>query len=173
MYNVWSARMKEKVECIIMKVKIIIYTLFVMVFLYMVEQVLYTPYLIKTLIKIPLFLLLPMALYKYDFKIKWSMGLHKADVPVIAFWSGMVFIVIIAAFYLLKPMIGIDNIVSDITGRMDLSRNKILLVGIYTIFVNAFIEELFFRGFIFQGLLKAGWNRLAYIFSALAFALYH
>src|SRR5665647_37077 len=94
MYNVWSARMKEKVECIIMKVKIIIYTLFVMVFLYMVEQVLYTPYLIKTLIKIPLFLLLPMALYKYDFKIKWSMRLYKADVPVIAFWSGMVFIAV-------------------------------------------------------------------------------
>jgi len=155
------------------KITIIAYTLFVMVFLYIIEQVLHTPYLIKTIIKLPLFLLLPMALYKYDFKIKWSMRLHKSDIPLILFWSVLVFLTIMVAFYFIRPLIGMDDIVSDISGRMAVSRNEIVFVGIYTIVVNAFIEELFFRGFIFQGLVKAGWHRLAYVFSALVFALYH
>ncbi|MDF1618264.1 CPBP family intramembrane glutamic endopeptidase [Petrocella sp. FN5] len=155
------------------KITIIAYTLFVMVFLYIIEQVLYTPYLIKTLIKLPLFLLLPMALYKYDFKIKWSMKLNKSDIPLISFWSVLVFLTIMVAFYFVRPLIGMDDIVADISGRMAVSKNEIVFVGIYTIVVNAFIEELFFRGFIFQGLVKAGWHRLAYIFSALVFALYH
>ncbi len=155
------------------KITIIAYTLCIMVFLYIIEQILHAPYLIKTLIKLPLFLLLPMALYKYDFKIKWSMRLHKSDIPLITFWSVLVFIVIMITFYLIRPLIGIDDIISDISGRMAVSRNEIILVGIYTIVVNAFIEELFFRGFIFQGLIKAGWHRLAYVFSSLVFALYH
>ncbi|MCF8018022.1 MAG: CPBP family intramembrane metalloprotease [Vallitaleaceae bacterium] len=156
-----------------MKKKIIAYVFVSLISLYIIEQILHAPYLIKTLIKLPLFLLLPMALYKYDFKIKWSMRLHKSDIPLITFWSVLVFIVIMVTFYLIRPLIGIDDIISDISGRMAVSRNEIIFVGIYTIVVNAFIEELFFRGFIFQGLIKAGWHRLAYLFSSLVFALYH
>ena len=160
--------MKNKIT-----ITIIAYTLFVLVFLYIIEQIRHAPYLIKTIIKLPLFLLLPMALYKYDFKIKWSMRLHKSDMPLIIFWSVLVFGIIMVAFYVVQPFIGMGNIVSDISGRMAVSRNEIVYVGIYTIVVNAFIEELFFRGFIFQGLVKAGWQRLAYVFSAMTFALYH
>jgi membrane protease YdiL (CAAX protease family) len=156
-----------------MKKKIIAYVFISLFFLYIIEQVLHAPYLIKTLIKLPLFLMLPMALYKYDFKIKWSMRLHKSDIPLIIFWSLLVFLTIMVVFYLIRPFIGIDDIISDISGRMAVSRNEIIFVGIYTIVVNAFIEELFFRGFIFQGLIKAGWHRLAYVFSSLVFALYH
>ncbi len=48
-----------------------------------------------------------------------------------------------------------------------------ILAAVYTIFVNSLIEEYFFRGFIFQGLLKKGWNKRAFIISSSAFAIYH
>jgi len=43
----------------------------------------------------------------------------------------------------------------------------------YIVLINAFLEELFFRGFIFINTFNLGFKRFAYMFSSVLFALYH
>jgi membrane protease YdiL (CAAX protease family) len=74
---------------------------------------------------------------------------------------------------MLQSVIDVSLIAKDFSERMALTKKMIIFAGLYTIVVNFFIEELFFRGFVFQGLLKSGLNKGAYIISSLAFALYH
>jgi membrane protease YdiL (CAAX protease family) len=79
---------------------------------------------------------------------------------------------IIMTFLVTKQFIHIDNIVIDIQSRMKISKGIIVIAAVYTVFVNSFIEEYFFRGFIFQGLI--GINKpLAFVASSLLFAIYH
>jgi len=139
----------------------------------MVEQVLQFPYILKTAIKLPLFLAVPVIIYKYKSNLKFSVKLKKEDLKHMALWSIFVFAVIFIAYFILQSFIDVKAISDDFNNRMLLSNTTLVFAGLYTIFVNSFIEEIFFRGFIFQGLLKAGWNKRAYIYSAALFATYH
>ena len=47
------------------------------------------------------------------------------------------------------------------------------LAALYITFGNSLLEELFFRGFAFLALYRSGYKKLAWTFSAIAFALYH
>ena len=84
-----------------------------------------------------------------------------------------VFLIIFAVSFSLKPLLDVEAISSDFSNRMMLSNRGMILAGVYTTFVNSFIEEYFFREFIFRSLLKQGWHKPAYIISAAAFAVYH
>jgi len=56
--------------------------------------------------------------------------------------------------------------------KKHITATTFFLVFSYITFVNSFLEELFFRGWVFRTL--SSWNlAIAYIFSALLFALYH
>jgi membrane protease YdiL (CAAX protease family) len=48
-----------------------------------------------------------------------------------------------------------------------------IFVAVYITFGNSFIEEYFFRGFIFLKLHESGCRKTAYVFSSLLFSLYH
>lgn len=152
-----------------MKLKIIIYSIISLVILYFSEQIFMLPYITKTIIKIPIFFLIPIIYSKYNlaFKIK------KLEVKYILLFSLFIFSIIMSAYYILKPFIDINAISYDFSNRMLLDKSSIIIAIIYTLFINSFIEEIFFRGFIFQGLLNQGWNKRAYIFSSSLFAVYH
>lgn len=156
-----------------MRKVIITYSIFCIVFLYLIEQVFMMPYIVKTLIKIPMFLVFPIMIYKYKLKIKFSVKIKSSEVKFLVIWSLLVFAVIIAAYGVLSSFVDVSRISEDFSNRIMLSDNSVILAGIYTIFVNSFIEEVFFRGFIFQGLLKSNWNKRAYVYSAVIFATYH
>jgi uncharacterized protein len=66
-------------------------------------------------------------------------------------------------------LISLDTIKNDITQRLGISATTYIFVGLYVTFGNSFLEEYFFRGFIFFNLPK----RLGYIYSPLLFAAYH
>lgn len=153
--------------------KIIAYTIACLIILYVVEQVLMTPYIIKTIVKIPMFTLFPFIIQRHLLKSKVSLVMKRSEQKFTLFWSIFVFVLIFAAAFSLKSFIDTEAISSDFSNRMQLSRQSMILTGIYTIFVNSFIEEYFFRGFIFQKLLKQGQNKSAYIISSAAFAIYH
>ena len=156
-----------------MKRIIIAYSIVCLLILYMVEQVFMTPYFIKTIIKIPLFTLFPFVIQRCLLKSEFSIRIKKPGQKIILFWSVFIFVIIIAAAFALKSFIDIEAISSDFANRMKLSGQGMVLAGVYTILVNSLIEEFFFRGFIFQELLKRGWKKPAYIISSAAFAMYH
>lgn len=156
-----------------MKKVIISYSFVCLIVLYAIEQVLMTPYIIKTIIKIPMFTLLPFLINHYLIKLKFSLRIKKSEQRYILKWSVLVFVITFAVAFALKSFIDVEAVSSDFSNRMMLSNRDMILAAVYTIFVNSLIEEYFFRGFIFQGLLKQGWHKTAYIISAAAFAVYH
>ncbi len=156
-----------------MTTKIIVYAVACLIILYIVEQVLMTPYIIKTIVKVPMFTLFPFLLQQHLLKSKVSLKMKRSEQKFTLFWSIFVFVLIFAAAFSLKSFIDTEAISSDFGNRMQLSRNSMIIAGIYTIFVNSFIEEYFFRGFIFQEMFKQGRNRSAYLISSAAFAIYH
>ncbi len=144
--------------------KIILYAITVIVALFIVEQVLTLPYIIKTAIKLPLFTIYPLYMMK---GVKLSGNFKKPMVVAI-----MIFSIIIIAYLILGVFIDVEAIRYDMSHRMDINKSMFVIAALYTVFINAFIEEVFFRGFIFKGLLVYS-RKLAYIISALSFATYH
>ena len=156
-----------------MKKIIIGYSLISLLILYMLEQIIMTPYVIKTIIKIPMFTLFPFLIQHFMLKSKLSMVIKKSERENILFWSVFIFIFIFIISLSLKPFLDIKAISLDFRNRMMLSHRDMILAGVYTIFVNSLIEEYFFRGFIFYGLFRNGWYKSANIFSSAAFSIYH
>ncbi|MCH4888202.1 CPBP family intramembrane metalloprotease [Acidaminobacter sp. JC074] len=144
--------------------KILLYTLTTIIILYFVEQVVMLPYVVKTLVKLPLFVVYPLYSMK---KINFRSSYKKTGIA-----SLFVFTVIIVAFFIFRGFIDIEAIRYDMSHRMQIDKSLFILAALYTVFINAFAEEIFFRGFIFKGMLKYS-RKFAYVLSALAFSIYH
>lgn len=84
---------------------------------------------------------------------------------------GLAYCTIIGAFFVLKNFIDLSTIKDNLVAKEGLTKDNCLYIFIYIILINSFLEESFFRGFMFRGLKN---NRLlAYLISSLFFALYH
>ena len=142
-----------------------------------VDGVLQPPYLYKSLIKIVLFLLLPMlyfVLYKgkgTDLKKLFSLRLR--DVLMALLLGVGVFAVVLGAYFLLGDYIDLSGIRDSLTAGIGVTAENFLYVALYISFVNSLLEEFFFRGYAFLTLKKEKSRVFAYLFSAAAFALYH
>lgn len=146
---------------------IILYSLLCILVLYVSEKVLELPYIVKTLVKLPLFTLVPaMSLFTIKSKLKAN------NFKNTLLTAGGVFTIIIVAFLFVNRYIDFTIIQEDFTSRLNISKSMFIFAGLYTIFINALIEELFFRGYIFLNMSRIN-RRMAYLFSAALFAVYH
>ena len=152
---------------------IIIVSVIVVSLLFYVEQVLAIPYIYKTIIKLPLFVLLPFIIKRFILNEKMSFHMDKTSIKLVLLSSVFVFSVVGLAFLIARGFIDQTLIIEDFESRMKITKTMFAFAGVYTIVGNAFIEEYFFRGFIFQSLYKKGYHRLSYLLSAILFALYH
>jgi len=80
---------------------------------------------------------------------------------------------VVLAFLGTEHLIDLKFIEGDLISYYRLTRENFILYGLYIVFVNSLLEEVFFRGFIFLNLKKLGHPRLAYLLSAGLFSLYH
>lgn len=132
-------------------------------------------YIIKSSIKIGLFLLLPLIYakiksdvsYKYLFKFDWkhftvSIGMGLA-----------VFAFILAAYKFLGPYFDFTSVTDSMEKESGITAENFLYIAIYISIVNALLEEFFFRGFAYLELKKWTSRGSALTISAGAFALYH
>ena len=142
-----------------------------------VDGILQPPYLYKSLIKIVLFLLLPL-LYFVLYKgkgtyLKKLFSFRMRDVLMALALGVGVFSVVMGAYFLLRNYIDLSGIRDSLTAGAGVSAENFLYVAVYISFVNSLLEEFFFRGFAFLTLKKEMGRRFAYLFSSAAFALYH
>ena len=84
-----------------------------------------------------------------------------------------VYAVILGGYLLLKDVFDFSNITEALTKNIGVNGKNFIFVSIYISFVNSLLEEFFFRGFAFITLSKLTGRKIAYIFSAGVFALYH
>lgn len=156
-----------------MKKWIIVTAIIVCLILYFVEQILEVNYVIKTGTKWALFLGIPLLLDKYIDKRAVEKHFHKEGL-IFGFLFGLgSFAVVIGAYFLLQDFINFPFIINELQTKSKITAANFIFIAIYVTFGNSFLEEFFFRGFIFLNLKHLGSEKLAYIFSALLFALYH
>ena len=144
--------------------------------MFIVDYYLKPGYVIKSLVKIILFLILPLVFTAIDkniflkdyFKIKDRKQLIRS-----VFLGIGVYVIILGAYFILKDFINLDNIKERLLESISVDKNNFVIIAIYISFMNSLLEEFFFRGFIFLGLKKLEKRIYAHIISALAFAIYH
>ena len=142
-----------------------------------VDGVIMPTYLIKSIIKIVLFLLIPMIyfiLYKdrTDYLKRLFVPKKKDFVLALLLGAG-VYGVIMSAYFILRSYIDLTTIKDSLTSGIGVNAQNFLYVAIYISFVNSLLEEFFFRGFAFLILKQEINKRFAYVFSSAMFAIYH
>ncbi|MFA9398384.1 MAG: CPBP family intramembrane glutamic endopeptidase [Clostridiaceae bacterium] len=161
-----------------MKRYIVLTSLTVCIVLYYLEQVLVVSYFTKTFSKIILFIIVPYIYYKYLKKqsLKQALNLKKNEkknfkygliLGIVAFSS------VLIGYYIFKDLIDLNSIKNQLEVNSKVNKANFIFIGLYITFGNSFLEEFFFRGFIFLNLYEKGYKKLAYIFSSLLFGFYH
>ena len=111
-------------------------------------------YLLKSLIKLCLFLGMPALIFLLnrdawlDFRAMLCPRFGKLSVALLL--SLTVYGVIIGGYFSLRGVIDFSGITKSLTSGAGVSAKNFLWVALYISFVNSFLEELFFRGFSYS-----------------------
>ena len=140
-----------------------------------VDAIIQPGYIIKSLVKIIMFLLIPL-LYSICTKDKSIKNLFRADKKgfLFAFVLGIIiYVIILGAYFAFRNIFDFSALTTSLNETTGVNKSNFLWVSIYISFINSFLEEFFFRGFAFITLKNTVSKKFAYIFSSTLFALYH
>ncbi len=140
-----------------------------------IDGILKANYFTKSVLKLVLFLILPFiySFFDKDIKIKENFIPEKKGMKSAVFLCGLVYIVILGGYMLLKDVFDFSAITGALSDNIGVTGKNFVFVSIYISFVNSFLEEFFFRGFAFLTLKRITGRKFAYLFSSLVFAIYH
>jgi len=132
-------------------------------------------YLVKSLVKIFLFALLPIGytLINNQSSYRKLFRINKNSIKLSAFLAVGVYLLIIGAYFILAPYFDFSKVTGELQKNIGVNKSNFVFVAIYISFINSLLEEFFFRGFSFLTLKKVLSRRIAYLFSATTFAFYH
>ena len=157
------------------KIQISVLVVIACIVMAIVDAVIQPGYIIKSAIKILMFLLIP-AIYSIFHKECKISKLLKPDKKgfLCAILLGIgVYIVVLGAYWIFKDIFDFSALTTSLNETTGVNKSNFLWVAIYISFINSLLEEFFFRGFSFITLKQFSSRRFAYIFSSLAFAIYH
>lgn len=154
---------------------IIAITAFACLCMGLVDAVIQPGYLIKSAIKIVLFLLLPIiySLIDKNCDLKRLFKPNKKGFLLALGLGGAVYAVVLGAFLLFKDVFDFSSLTSSLTESTGVNKTNFIFVALYISFANSLLEEFFFRGFAFLTLKDYSNKTVAYIVSAALFAAYH
>jgi membrane protease YdiL (CAAX protease family) len=168
----------EEAQTIMKKKYIILSSLIACIILYFVEQVLVVNYVVKTLIKVLFFIFIPYIYMKFIKKQPIAKSINYKNIDKhhlkMGFLFGILsFLIVLVTYYLLRNIINLPSISEDLQSKSKITASSFIFVGIYITLGNSFLEEYFFRGFVFLNLYELKSKKCAYIYSSLLFGLYH
>lgn len=139
-----------------------------------VEGVLSPVYPVKSALKIAVFLSCAglYALFIRDYSLFRALR-HPGRIKFAALLALGIFAFLLGGYLLLSPWLNLSAIPKNLADKEGITAKSFPLAAAYITLCNSLLEELFFRGFAFLTLYRTGYKKLAYGFSALAFALYH
>ncbi len=156
---------------------IIISVTFLTLLMNCVDVFLKPPYAVKSVIKILLFLIVPMVYYlfnKDDRAVLGRLFVPKKNALLLALALGAgCFAVIVGGYFLLRGSFDFSGITESLMQDSGITADDFIYVSLYISFCNSFLEEFFFRGYAFLTLKKHTGRAFAYIFSAFLFSFYH
>ena len=141
----------------------------------LVDSVFRPAYAVKSAIKAALFLLIPLISSKADPSLLYLSLLRPRKKGLLwAVGLGIgIYGVILGGYFLVSPFFDFSRIADSLTKNAGVTKENFLYVSLYISFANSFLEEFFFRGFVFTNLKRHSGRTQAYLFSAAAFSLYH
>lgn len=157
------------------KYKIMLLCVICCIIMAITDAVIRPGYLIKSLIKLPLFLLVPVmfGLYDKNINIKNLFAFEKSGLKTPLFLGFFVYVFIVGGYFLLRNYIDFSAVTVKLQSDVGVNADNFIFVALYISFINSLLEEFFFRGFAFICLRNQAGEKTAYIFSSGLFALYH
>ena len=140
-----------------------------------VDAIIQPGYIIKSIIKIIMFLLIPLmySLCTRDSSIRNLLKADKKGFLVALVLGIIIYVIILGAYFAFRNVFDFSGLTSSLGKTTGVNKDNFLWVSIYISFINSLLEEFFFRGFAFITLKKIVSKNFAYIFSSALFALYH
>ncbi len=157
------------------KFNILLVSVVMILIMALVEIFLKPTYIIKSLIKIMCFAVIPIILAFLNKKInvKSFLSFSKKSIFIALAFGLLIYLVILGSYFILNNFIDFSSIVVSLEDTLGINKSNFIFVAMYISFINSFLEEFFFRGFCFTNL-KNNFNRTdAYIISSVLFSLYH
>ncbi len=153
-------------------VVIIVSALFCCILMAIVDGIIMPGYIIKSIIKIITFLIIPFICCRIfkDIRFKELFIPDKKGIGVALILGCIVYGIILGGYHIFKNIFDFSSIAKSLTSSTGVDRNNFLYVSIYISLVNSMMEEFFFRGFVFKNITN---KKIAYVFSSSIFALYH
>lgn len=156
--------------------KIVLISIFSVILMSLVDGFINPGYGVKSAIKIILFFLVPIISagwvgikgFKDLLRPTGSRAMSRTLVLGLGVYAG-----ILAAYFILRPYIDLETIRLALAEDLGVNRDNFILVALYISFMNSLLEEFFFRGYLFLGLLQRTGRIPAYSISAFLFAAYH
>jgi membrane protease YdiL (CAAX protease family) len=148
---------------------IILSTLLACFILYVVEQGVGVSYAIKTILKIFIFVGLPISYVKLIRKQNIREALKLKNVNLRDFKTGFIagllfFTIVMGAYFIVGNQIDFDMIAQELQTKLKVTPLNFIFIGLYITFGNSFLEEFFFRGFIFMNLYDLRSKKIAYMY---------
>lgn len=140
-----------------------------------VETIIEPAYVVKSVIKAIVFLLLPLAILK-AFQIApagTSFTLRRKNMIALLFMGVFVYLFIIGAYALTGNLFDYSTLVIALSEDQQVNSRSFVWVALYISFCNSFLEEFMFRFMAFIQLSAYTSRKAAYLFSSIMFALYH
>ncbi len=140
-----------------------------------VDAVISPPYFVKSAVKLLLFLAVPLLLARFVPELRLGENLRpsRRGFAVAAALGVGVFAIIIGGYFALRGVFDFGGITKSLTDNIGVGKDSFVFVALYISFVNSLLEEFFFRGFSYLSLRRITGGKFAFVFSSLAFALYH
>ena len=164
--------MKEKKRALLL---VVLLTLICGAAMALVDGILKPGYAVKSAIKIALFLLCPLVASRLCGYVKFSELLRpkkKGFLSALLLGVG-IYVLIVGGYFAVAPFFDFSGIAASLQRDMGVTAENFLFVSLYISFANSFLEEFFFRGFVFTNLKTCGGTGFAHLFSATVFSLYH
>lgn len=153
----------------------IIMTLSILV-MFLIESFIAPGYVIKSIVKVSMFLILPLVYVGFDRNINildyFKIYSRRQFISALVLGAS-IYMLIIGAYFILTTYIDLSQIRELVYKSNDINKNNFFYIAIYISFLNSLLEEFFFRGFLFLSLNNTTTTTTAYFLSSLAFAAYH
>ena len=141
-----------------------------------VDGVLSPNYMIKSIFKLIIFLLLPCIYYFKSnsiISLKNLFKINKEHIIKSIFLGVGVYILILLTYFTLGCLFDFSSVTNSLENNIGVNSRNFIFVALYISFINSLLEEIFFRGFAFITLKNISSKKVAYNFSSFTFSIYH
>ena len=118
------------------------------------------------------YLILEKKTFKQIYKENLSTKTFKQNWKKMALIGISLAVIYLGTFFFLKGFLDLSTVIEKLQALASINTTNIIFIGIYIIVINSFLEELFWRAFLFKKM-KENIGNASYFITGLAFSFHH